>query len=276
MLMVVEWCSSRSRMAEAITLSAKMAPPVAVALVGGQDDGALLVRLTYPLEQAGGGEGVQRQVAHLIGDQQLGLDQQTHPLLQLVLVLGALELGGEVLDGDEVDRRAGDDGLGAKRDRQMRLACIPLSVPIGVCYHRGGNQPVAVLHQRIAQIAQLRLLPLALLVQPRISISGRCMRLAGSLLVMEIGAVAVIGTVFRAKALLPSPRLNQRAIHHEVLVAHEPLRMLVHFSKELLRHIGGQQSVAVSGKHCMVPHRVIHARTHKPAEQKVVVDLLHQ
>lgn len=53
--------------------------PVAVALVGGQDDGALLVTLRDQLEQAGGGEGVQRQVAHFIQDEKLGLDQQAHP-----------------------------------------------------------------------------------------------------------------------------------------------------------------------------------------------------
>jgi hypothetical protein len=30
-----------------------------------------------------------------------------------------------------------------------------------------------------------------------------------------------------------------------VLVAHEPLGLLVHFGKQLLRHIAGQQSAAV-------------------------------
>jgi hypothetical protein len=34
--------------------------------------------------------------------------------------------------------------------------------------------------------------------------------------------------------------------------------------------------VAVLRKHRMVPHRVVHAKTHKPAVQKVVVDLLNQ
>jgi hypothetical protein len=96
--------------------------PVAVALVGGEDDGPLLIAFRDQLKQAGGGERIERQIAHLVEDEQLGLDQQTHPFLQLVLVAGALELRDEVLDGDEVDRRPGDDGLGAKRDRKMRLA----------------------------------------------------------------------------------------------------------------------------------------------------------
>ena len=60
---------------------------------------------------------------------------------------------------------------------------------------------------------------------------------------------AVVGTVVREKALLRGPRLNQRAIHREMLVAHEPLGLLVHCGKELLSYIGSQQPVAILGKH---------------------------
>ena len=92
---------------------------------------------------------------------------------------------------------------------QHQQCCVALGVSIGVRHHRRGNQPVAVLHQRVAQIAQLGLLAIALLVQPRIRISGRFMRLVGTLLATEIRAVAVIGVVFAAKALLRCPRLDQ-------------------------------------------------------------------
>ena len=54
---------------------------------------------------------------------------------------------------------------------------VALRVTIGVRHHRRGDQPVAVLHQRVAQIAQLRLLAIALLVKPRICIGGGLMRL---------------------------------------------------------------------------------------------------
>jgi hypothetical protein len=93
---------------------------------------------------------------------------------------------------------------------------------------------------------------------------------------VEVRAVAIVGAVLGAKALLRGPRLDQRAIDGEVLVRHEPLGLLVDFGKELLRHLGGQQPVAVLRKHRMVPHRVVHAQAHKPAEQQVVVDLLDQ
>jgi hypothetical protein len=66
--------------------------PVAIALVRGQDDRALLIPFRDELERAGGGEGIERQVAHFVEDEQLGLDQRGHPLLQLVLVSGTLEL----------------------------------------------------------------------------------------------------------------------------------------------------------------------------------------
>jgi len=75
--------------------------PVAVAHVQGQNDGALLVAFVDQLEQAGGDKRVQRQVAHLVEDQQLVLDQQTHALLQLILVAGTLELADQIQHGDE-------------------------------------------------------------------------------------------------------------------------------------------------------------------------------
>ena len=54
--------------------------PLAVALVRGQDDRALLIPFAHELEQACGGEGFQRQIACLVEHQQLGLDQQGHSL----------------------------------------------------------------------------------------------------------------------------------------------------------------------------------------------------
>src|SRR5258708_35845028 len=77
--------------------------PVAVAFVRGQDDRALFIALRYQLKQAGSGEGVQRQIAPRVEAEQPGLEQETHPFLQPVLVAGALELADQVLDGDEVD-----------------------------------------------------------------------------------------------------------------------------------------------------------------------------
>ena len=96
-------------------------PPVSVALVRGQDDRTLLVSCRDQLKQAGGCEGVERQVAHLVEDEELGLDQQGHPLPELVLVAGTLELGHQILHGDEVNGRTGNDGFVAERNAEVRL-----------------------------------------------------------------------------------------------------------------------------------------------------------
>ena len=96
---------------------------------------------------------------------------------------------------------------------------VTLRVAVGMRHHRCGNQPVAVLHQCMAQIAQLRLLAVALLVQPRIAIGGRFMRLVGAVLAVKVGAVTIVGTILATEALLRGPGLDQRAIHREVFVA---------------------------------------------------------
>jgi hypothetical protein len=69
------------------------------------------------------------------------------------------------------------------------------------------------------------------------------------------------------RALLRCPGLNQRAVNVEMIVRHEPRGALVHLREDALRHLRGQQKVAVLGEHCMVPHRVVHAQAHEPAKQ---------
>ena len=142
--------------------------------------------------------------------------------------------------------------------------------------HGRGNQSVAVLHQRMAQVAQLRFLAIALLVQPRIGIRRGLVRLVAALLAMEVGPITVSGIILGAETLLRGPGLDQRAIHSEVLVRHKLLRLPVHFGEEPLRYLGGQQTVAVLRKHRVIPHCIIHAQAHKPAKEQVVVDLLDQ
>ena len=55
-------------------------------------------------------------------------------------------------------------------------------------HHRRSDQPVTVLNQGVAKITQLRLLAVALLVQPCVWIGGGFIRLVGALLtVKEVG-----------------------------------------------------------------------------------------
>lgn len=158
------------------------------------------------------------------------------------------------------------DGIAGPASRPaVQIALAPCIVPGHVRRHHGrSDQPVAVLHQGVAQIAQLQLFGGALPLQPCVAVGPRCMRLIRALLAMKILAIAVFGAILRPEALLRSPSLNQRAVHGEVLVAHEPLCLPVHFREEPLHPLRVQQTVAVFGKHRMVPHRVIHPQAHIP------------
>ena len=158
---------------------------------------------------------------------------------------------------------------------QQQQSGFALGIAIGLGGHRGGDQAVTVLHQRMAEIGQMRLLAVALLVEPGVRIGGRSMGLVRALLTVEVRAVA-IGAVLLTEALLRCPGLDQRPIDGEVLIAHEALRLVVDLGKELLRHLAGEQSVAVLRKHGVIPHRVIHAEADEPAEQQVVIKLFNQ
>src|SRR5438552_8138975 len=46
--------------------------------------------------------------------------------------------------------------------------------------------------------------------------------------------------------------------------------------KERFGDVSFQHALPVLGKRAGIPHRVIHAQPHKPAEQQVVIQLLHQ
>ena len=111
-----------------------------------------------------------------------------------------------------------------------------------------------------------------------IRVGGRFMRVVGALGAVEVRAIAaiVVRSILGAEALVRGPGLDQGAVHGEVIVTHEALRLLVHRREKLLRYFAVEQSVSVLGEHRMVPHRVVHAQTHEPAEQQVVVQLLDQ
>lgn len=68
------------------------------------------------------GVGIERQVAELVDDQQLGLGMEGQALLQASLGMGLDEPGNERRRRHEQHRVALADGLAAERDRQVRLA----------------------------------------------------------------------------------------------------------------------------------------------------------
>jgi hypothetical protein len=159
-------------------------------------------------------------------------------------------------------------------DHQQRS--IALGVVIGGGHHHRCEQTVAVFNQHVAQIVGPRLLAVTLLVEPRIGIGRRRIRVAAVLLATEGATVLVVRSVLGAEILLRGPGLNQSSVHGEVFIAHELLRLAVYLSKEPQRHFGVQQPVTVLRKHRMVQDRIVHGQVHEPAEQEVTVDLLNQ
>ena len=53
-------------------------------------------------------------------------------------------------------------------------------------------------------------------------------------------------------------------------------RLFHHRQQQLFGNLALNQTLAVLGKYRHIPHRVVDVESHKPAEKKVVVQLLHQ
>ena len=112
------------------------------------------------------------------------------------------------------------------------------------------------------------------------------MRFIGPFLAMEVAlAIAAyallgrqLGVVLRHKALHAGPRLDERAIHREVLARQElaHLRQIENPGHELGGDIARKQPVAVLAENRCIPHRIVRRQTHKPAEEQIIVELIHQ
>ena len=116
---------------------------------------------------------------------------------------------------------------------------------IGLRGHRRRSQTMPVLHQHVPEIAQPGRLTRGFLVQTSIQIGLRLVRLIGPLFTMEIhvrSAPRLVAAVLAPEDLVARPWLDQRPIHGEVLVAHQPLCFGFHLGEEPLRHILVQQA----------------------------------
>src|SRR5215467_6944216 len=136
-------------------------------------------------------------------------------------------------------------------------------------------------------VAQLGLLARSLARQPGLRISRRLMGIVAAPLTVKVdarvaGVVIVRGLLLRLilglEALVPGPRLDQRAVDREVLIAEQPLvaGLFDHRREKTFRHLALEQALPVLSKSRCVPHLIVDAKPHEPTEQEVVVELLHQ
>ena len=168
--------------------------------------------------------------------------------------------------------------------RHHALGRFPLGAPIRLGGFDIDNQPVAVLGKRVRHVAQLRLGEFTLLEQAGLGVGAALVRLVAALLALEIDFRVASRRSIRTAAVLAHetlvarPGLDHRAVDTEMLVRDEalPFGQLKHAREELARHVGAQQPIPVDAEHRSIPHGVVHAETDEPADQQVVLELLHQ
>ena len=115
-------------------------------------------------------------------------------------------------------------------DRAARMGCphqLDRSQRFGVAggpgRHPAHDQPVAVLHQRVPEIAEFRRLAAALSIEPRVRVGGAGVRRIRALLALEVLLAVpartgrLVATILAPEALLARPGLDQRPVHREVL-----------------------------------------------------------
>jgi hypothetical protein len=80
------------------------------------------------------------------------------------------------------------------------------------------------------------------------------------------------------RKLLAGPGFQQSTVDREMLARQQSLDLVLrqHRDEKLARHLAIQQPVAVLGEAAGIPHRILDAKSDKPAEQQVVVDALDQ
>jgi len=156
------------------------------------------------------------------------------------------------------------------------------------------RQAVAVVHQDVAHVAQLRLVALGFLVQARIGVGAAGMGVVAALLAFEVdfgvaprgrgwvvvvvAVVDLVVAVFALEALVRRPSLDQGAVDAEVLVADEPrpVGAVLDALEEHARQVFVEQALAVGAEGGVIPDLVFDAQAHEPAIQQVVVDGLDQ
>ena len=84
--------------------------------------------------------------------------------------------------------------------------------------------------------------------------------------------------VFGHEALVTGPRLDERAVHREVVLAEQLalVGQLHHLGEEALHDGVFEQPISVLGEHRVIPYSVVDGQADEPAVQQVVANLLHQ
>src|SRR5580704_8383855 len=97
-----------------------------------------------------------------------------------------------------------------------------------------------------------------------------------AILAVEVGPAVVAAAVLGAETLVRGPRLDQRSVHRKMLVRQQrlDLRMVQKFGHELGKHRASLQPIALLRESSRIPDRVVGRKSHEPAVQEIVVQLI--
>lgn len=158
------------------------------------------------------------------------------------------------------------------------LGRLALSVAISCGDHGVGNQPMTVVSEGVAHVAQPTGV-VAFAVKPSIGIGAGLVRVIAAAFAFEVAAVAAIVTaVFTTEAFVTSPSLDECAVNAEVLAREQAfvLGLLQHEIEELDDGVMLDQTFPILGKYGGYPDGIVHGQANKPTKQEVVLGLLHE
>jgi site-specific DNA recombinase len=161
---------------------------------------------------------------------------------------------------------------------------IPLGRAAGLAQLEVHQQPVSVLHQRVAHIRQMRFFATPLLGQSSLGICRALVRRIRAPLTTEVDRriARIVGrrtagwSVLGAEALEAGRGFDQRTVHSEMLVAQQaqPSSLAHHLIEEPLGDVVLEQPSTVLGEHGRIEAGLDQAHIQKPPKQQVVIQLL--
>src|SRR5579863_210895 len=178
--------------------------------------------------------------------------------------------------------------VGTQARRLQMLASLALEELTGRCrfaLQRRAHadihaQPVTVLHQGVSAEAQLRFLTRTLLGGFRFGVRGGCMCVVGAAAAAKVHPTAPIRRrwrpILRLETLLARPRLDQRAIHGQMLRGQQPLAAgdLHNRIEEALGNVLPHQPLAQAREVRLIQGGLLKTHVQEPAKQNVVIEHL--
>src|SRR5215204_1791493 len=182
--------------------------------------------------------------------------------------------------------------VGADAGRTYSLASLPIQHRLGrfrfhlrsLGHLEVDAQSVAILHEGMASVAELRFLALTFAPQFGVLVRRRAMRGIGASLAAEVDHALIVGTATGTRRPVLRPHalrgrglsLDQRAIHREVLIGQQfqlP-RLADHRIEEAASKLSIDQPLAQSREVRLIQTPFLQIHVQKPAKQDVVVEHL--